>query len=385
MAVLWALPVTAVIGELAAVSAAGAGYYDWVKQHRGSFESALVAWTSLAMSFFDMAIYPAMFVTYASKLAPSLSGTDFGSAGWLAAVGVIAGGGACCLLGIRKIGAASLPIGIALLAPFAIMAVGAVGAPMVTHQPSVTSWGAAGLLILWNFMGWETASTAAREARDPQRDYPRAVAVALMVTLGCYASAIFASSRAPLEALGPGGWVELGRALGGRALASAVAACGCMCGVWMFCTLVSTSAQIPSAMARDGLLPAVFGAKTKSGVPYVSIIASCVAYAVNVTIGAKRLMQVDVMLYGAIFAMQALALRTARRRGSAGSFRVPFGQLGLVAATLSPIIILCGAVWLARAELGVWTLTSAELAAALLCACCVGASLSARAQNGARK
>src|SRR5438309_4928964 len=82
----WSLPTSLMIGELAAAVPEEGGFYAWVRRATGPFWGFQEAWLSLAASIFDMAIYPTLFVAYASRLLP---GSDQGWHGIALGVAVI--------------------------------------------------------------------------------------------------------------------------------------------------------------------------------------------------------------------------------------------------------------------------------------------------------
>src|ERR1700731_4454324 len=61
---VWCLPTTLMIGELASSIPAEGGFYIWVRRALGPFWGYQEGWLSLAASVFDMAIYPTIFVDY---------------------------------------------------------------------------------------------------------------------------------------------------------------------------------------------------------------------------------------------------------------------------------------------------------------------------------
>ena len=86
----------------------------------------------------------------------------------------------------------------ALLVPFlGILACGLWGIaahplqPTVFARPSHGSLVTAFLFVLWNYMGWDNASTIAREVEHPQKNYLRAMlaAVLLVAAVMCCRSA----------------------------------------------------------------------------------------------------------------------------------------------------------------------------------------------------
>lgn len=377
---LWAAPIALLIGEMAASLPVSGGYYAWVKRACGSFFGSLVAWAALAMSFFDMAIYPSLFVTYLAKTIPSLSSsTDFGAGGWFTGVVMMTCCAAASLLGTRAAGAASVVIAIALVGPFFVMAGTAATLPAVPSSGTLTV--AAVMQCMWNYMGWDNASTLAKDVSKPQTTYPRGIWVAVAAVAMSYLAACFAASRVATVGLTSGSWVDVARVLCGDRVALAVSLGGAMCGIWMFCSLLTSYAQLPAAMARDGILPKIFALQTRSGVPWVSVCASVCAYAVSLSVGIKRLVEIDVILYGAVYAMQAAAFVALRLREPElpRPFRVPLGAIGAAYVVLTPLLLLGVVVWFARNELGSWSVSSAQLGMIALLVCFIFAALSSAA------
>ena len=61
-----------------------------------------------------------------------------------------------------------------------------------------------GLLIgMWNYMGWDNASTIAHEVERPQRTYPRAMLAAVVIVALSY---IFPVAAVWMTGLPPGAW-----------------------------------------------------------------------------------------------------------------------------------------------------------------------------------
>src|ERR1700759_1011066 len=71
--VVWTLPTAVMLGELASAVPAEGGVYAWVGRAMGPFWGVQESWLSLAASIFDMAIYPTIFVSYLSRVAPSMT------------------------------------------------------------------------------------------------------------------------------------------------------------------------------------------------------------------------------------------------------------------------------------------------------------------------
>src|SRR3989449_1813676 len=82
---IYSIPETLLIGELASMLPAEGGYYQWVKRAFGRFWGFWNGWLSWVYSLIDMAIYPVLFLQYLRFFLPGLGPLD----GWLLALAVI--------------------------------------------------------------------------------------------------------------------------------------------------------------------------------------------------------------------------------------------------------------------------------------------------------
>src|SRR5207302_7979316 len=204
--VLWCLPTAFMIGELSSALPQEGGYYCWVRRSLGSFWGFQEAWLSLAASIFDMAIYPVTFVLYLSRIAPQLT---YGYRGTLWALLVIVACTAWNLRGAKPVGEGSVGMFVVLLAPFVVLVVLAFFKALTTSPGgginpgtltgrfrsavdllrtpvAAPSLSGAVSVALWNYMGWDNASTVAQEVENPQRTYPRAMLIAAALVAGTY-------------------------------------------------------------------------------------------------------------------------------------------------------------------------------------------------------
>ena len=182
--VLWCLPTAFMIGELSSALPQAGGYYAWVRRGLGNFWGFQEAWLSLAASIFDMAIYPTLFVFYLKQMSPWFG---LGNHGIYAGLFVVATCAVLNLAGIRVVGITSLWLFFLLSAPFALIVVLSplkVGALADAHGvPAASGLSLLGgvLVAMWNYMGWDNASTIAGEVERPQRTYPKAMIAAVIL------------------------------------------------------------------------------------------------------------------------------------------------------------------------------------------------------------
>ena len=355
---LWSLPVSLMIGELATAIPAEGGFYRWVARAMGPFWGFQEAWLSLAASVFDMAIYPTTFVLYLSRIAPVLTA---GHRGLLLKFAIVAIACVWNLRGAVSVGAGSVRLMLLSLSPFVVLlaiavwrVLGGAAAPAAAGAPHAPDLSAALLVALWNYMGWDNASTIAQEVEAPQRNYPRAMLSAAALVSCVYLLPLLAVWRVgiPAERFSTGAWVDAAGLLGGGALALAVVLAGSLDGLGTFNALVLSLTRLPLALAEDGLLPRIFAKRLANGVPWVSVLTCSAGWALALTFSFERLISIDLVLYGGALLLEFLALLMLRARepGMARPFRVPGGWPGAVAATAGPAGLIAFALYAARGE-----------------------------------
>jgi len=317
---LWSLPTALMIGELASAIPADGGFYIWVRRALGSFWGYQEGWLSLSASIFDMAIYPAIFVLYLGKLNPMLTAGWHGYA-WSLAVVVV-----CCIWNLRgapAVGEGSVGMFALLLSPFVVFALLAVWRFISLHpaiqwsQPvSNSALSTAVLVALWNYMGWDNASTVAQEVEDPQRNYPRAMIVATMIVAVTYILPLLAMALTglPVNSFTTGDWMTAASAVGGPLLGLAIVAGGALSGVGMFNALVMSYTRLPMAMAEDRMLPRMFARRNARGVPWISVLLCGFAWALALKLPFERLISIDLILYGSSLLLEFVALIVLRIR-----------------------------------------------------------------------
>jgi amino acid transporter len=348
---VWSLPTALMIGELASAIPAEGGFYVWVRRGLGPFWGYQESWLSLSASIFDMALYPSIFVLYLGQLSPALT------AGWRGLTWSLAVVAVCCawnLLGAPTVGDDSVWLLVLLVAPFVIFVVFGVFRWLTLHPAdhwdgaeSHLEFSTALLVAMWNYMGWDNASTVAQEVENPQRNYVRAMIAAILLTAASYILPLAAMAMAgmPAASFATGDWAAAARTLGGPLLALAVVVGGCINGVGMFNALAMSYTRLPLAMADDGMLPKIFARRNRRGAPWVSVLVCGVGWALALNLPFERLISIDLILYGSSLMLEFAALVALRVREpnlerpfKAGSFLVAcllgVGPAGLIGYAL---------------------------------------------------
>jgi len=234
-----------------------------------------------------------------------------------------------------------------------------------TPLPDYVSFATAALLVIYAFVGWESAVVPAGEARNPARDMPRALILAMIVVTALYvlvqavAVAVLPDLAASERAL-----VDVGAVLFGPTGALLLTLAVVVSVGGNLASGMLTAPRLTYALARDGSLPAWFGAvHPRTRTPARSIIFFSVLVFLLAVYGsfiwlAAMSALVRVLIYMACIGAMP---RLRRRFGDApGRFRVPGGwvtaagafmvsglllvQVRLDAVLVTAVFLLAGAV-----------------------------------------
>ena len=345
---IWSLPTALMVGELSSALPHEGGFYAWVRRALGPFWGFQEAWLSLAASIFDMAIYPTLFVEYLSRLVPWFGEGHHGIFAGLAVIAVCA---IWNLAGIHVVGWTSQWLLFLLSGPFILIVIlaplhwGELAGVSSAADPTEISLLAGILICLWNYMGWDNASTIAREVEHPQRVYPRAMLAAVAIVTVSYVLPVLALwiTGLPAANMETGAWAEVAGLLGGDWLRGFLVLCGMLSAFGMFNSLVMSYSRLPYAMALDGMAPRVFArVNAKTRVPWVSVVVLSIAWSLCLGLGFERLITLDILLYGAALVIEFIALVVLRVREPklARPFRVPGGLAGAVVCGILPTALL---------------------------------------------
>lgn len=348
--ILWALPETLLVGELASMLPEEGGYYRWVRRAFGPFWAFQNGWLTWLYSLVDMAIYPVLFNQYLAFFFPDLSVT----VRWAISLLMIWSATGINLRGAFNVGRASIVLGCFILLGFLLTALAAI--PHITHVPwhpfvksGEQSMGALGVglsIALWNYSGWDNASTVQGEVVDASRSYPRALAFALPLVAASYFIPLLATLGATdWSTWQEGGWPQIAVAAAGKAgpfLGVWLALAGLASALGLFNALLLAYSRIPLAMAEDRLLPAFIARTDERGTPVNAVIISAVAYSVFALLPFGGLVVADVLLYAGALFMEFAALIALRRRepNLRGDFRIPLPTGAVAAIACIPVAVL---------------------------------------------
>ncbi|MGB8495957.1 MAG: APC family permease [Candidatus Acidiferrum sp.] len=344
----WCIPVSLVAAELTTAIPVEGGFYRWVRAGFGDFWGFLSGWWNWSASWLLGGSYAVLFSEYLAIYFPSLVGWKH----YLVSVALIALLAYVNIRGIRMVGAVATFLQIAVLIPLVVLC--AIAAwhwhhnpfhPFIPpHVPPFQVFGVGLALGLWLYSGYEQCSSVAEEIENPQRSYPRALAIVVPLSMATY----FLPALFSLSALG--NWQEWNTAylskaaqlIGGGWLGFLMTIAAMLCNISLLNATVLTSTRMPSSMAEDGYLPPVFAAKhRKFGTPWVAILISSAIYALLAFHTLAQLLTVYVWLRCLVTVLTVLAAWKLRKvqPETQRPFRIPWGKTGLAYVVGAPILM----------------------------------------------
>ena len=344
---VWDLPTILTVLELNSMMPVNGGYYQWVKGALGLRWAFYEGWWTWLYTFADLAIYPVLFVQYGSFFFPQLEA-------WKIPVCllIIWGSALLNILGIVPVGRTSLVLGTAVLLPFFLMFAliwhhhaGSIHIPYPSLKGiSGPSAGLALFTVMWNYIGWDNATTYCGEVQRPVKAYLKSILMAFGAIFIIYFLAVFTAQQAgpSFGTLQQQGFPALGRWVGGEWLGMVLAVGGMASTLGIFSAVLLSVSRVPEVMAEDRLMPAILGQKHPvSEAPWVSIIACAGVVSLMVFWSFSSLIIIDVSLYGAGLFLEFISLIVLRFRspGIARPFRIPLGKTGLMALVGLPVLV----------------------------------------------
>ncbi|CAL9549949.1 putative amino acid permease YhdG [Nocardiopsis dassonvillei] len=264
------------------------------------------------------------------------------------------------LAGVRessRVNAVMVAIKIAILVMFVAIAVTAVQdgnfAPFMPMGMAGVS--AAGATLFFSYIGFDSVSTASEEAKNPQRDLPRAIMFSMILVTAIYCLVAFA-------AVGALNWTDFAdgetslagilTAVTGTPVWAVIFAAGAVLALASVVLVVLYSqTRILFVMSRDGLIPKAFSKVDANGTPRLNTVITSVLIAVLaafIPLGPLA----DATAIGTLFAfalvnVAVLVLRRTRP-DLPRAFRVP-------GAPVTPVLgVLACAYMMASMGVSVW-------------------------------
>lgn len=344
----WCIPVSLVSAELTTAMPVEGGFYRWTRAAFGDFWGFLAGWWNWSASFLLGGIYAVLFTDYVVYYVPHMTWWEH----YLISVCVIAVLTWVNVRGIRAVGQLATALELFILVPVAVMiAIGLMHwhyAPLtpwvVPHQPTFKIFGVGLALGLWLYSGYEQLSTVAEEVEEPQRSYPRALAIVVPLSMSVYVLSALAglASAGNWQQWHAGFFSDAARIIGGPWLGTWMTVAAMLGSVALLNSTILTTTRMPFAMAEDKYLPHTLTRKhERYRTPWLAIVVSAVIYALLAWQSLAQLISVYIWLRSATTVLTVLSgwkLRKSRP-DMKRAFIVPGGRAGLLYVVAAPVVM----------------------------------------------
>ena len=327
--------------QLAALYPRSGGAYVYGRERLGHAWGYLAGW---AFVVGKLASCAAMALTFGAYVAPQAARPLA-----LAAVVVLV---AVNLSGVGKTAGLTRVVAALVLAALAAVVVACLG---VDHLADPLAAGPAGILqaaglLFFAFAGYARIATLGEEVRDPARTIPRAIPIALGLTLVVYATVAVSA----LLAVGPQALAEADAPLHTAVVAGALAAVApvarvgaAIASAGVLLSLIAGVSRTAFAMAGDGELPRWLAAVSpRTKVPHRAELTVGAIVAATVALvdlrGAIAWSSFGVLTYYAVANASAWTLEAAQRRWPRWLAGLGVAGCGLLAFTLPRGAVLGG-------------------------------------------
>jgi amino acid transporter len=344
----WCIPVSLVSAELTTAMPVEGGFYRWTRAAFGDFWGFLAGWWNWSASFLLGGAYAVLFTDYLVYYFPGITGWKH----YLVSVALIAVITWINVGGIQMVGQVATALEIFIFLPVMTMIVmGFVHwhhnpfVPWIPpHQATFKIFGVGLALGLWLYSGYEQLSTVAEEVENPQRAYPRALALVVPLSIAAY----FLPTLAGLGSAGEwqnwhtGFFSDAARLIGGPWLGTWMTLAAMVGNVALLNSTVLTTTRMPFAMAEDGYLPAALTRKhLRYGTPWLAIVVSAGIYALLARQSLGQLISVYIWLRSATTVLTVLSAWKLRRSRPEmpRAFLIPGGRMGLFYVVAAPVVM----------------------------------------------
>ncbi|MEO8672025.1 MAG: amino acid permease [Tahibacter sp.] len=239
--------------------------------------------------------------------------------------------------------------------------------PAMTGADGQSHFGWGGVLtaasvVFFAVFGYDTLTTAAEEAKNPQRDLPRAVIASLAISMVLYiAISLVLTGMVPYAQLGGAAPVSEAFALRGFPWIGVTIAAVVVVGVMsvLFAFMLGT-ARIWFALARDGLLPAWFAkVHPRYGTPYRPTLIAGVVTAIVAGLfpiaQVAEMINIGTLAAFIIICASTLVLRV-RRPELQRSFRTPAVWIVAPLGIVFSLALIWGLPFVTWGRFGIWML-----------------------------
>ncbi|TKY56286.1 polyamine transporter [Spatholobus suberectus] len=294
---IWSVPEALITAELTTAFPGNGGFVVWAERAFGPLWGSLMGTWKFLSGVINMAAFPALCIDYVQKIFPVFE------SGWPRHVAVIGSTLALSFLnytGLTIVGYAAVVLALVSLSPFVLMSLIAI--PKIKPRRWVSlgqkgvekDWNLFFNTLFWNLNFWDNVSTLAGEVDKPQKTFPLALFVAVIFTCVSYLIPLFAVTGAvsvDQREWETGFHAQAAEIIAGKWLKIWIEIGAVLSTIGLFEAQLSSSAYQVLGMAEIGILPRLFGARSKwFNTPWLGIVGSTL-----ITIGVSYMGFTDII------------------------------------------------------------------------------------------
>ncbi len=346
---LFSFPMSLATSELATAMPVQGGFYRWARAAFGDFWGFECGWWNWSGTFLMNAAYAVALADYTAQILPYVAR---GFRHWLAAFFFLLLVAVLNIRGVRVVGWVSAALLLAVLLPVGLFTVlGFLRAqvnPFVPLTPPGKPWrevyGVGLALGLWLYSGYEQLSTNAEEVENPERNFPRGLAIMVPLAMITFLLPTMAGIA------GAGDWqkwttgymVTAAEKIAGHGLAVAMYVAALLSVLLGLQSTLLSSTRLPFTMSEDGFFhPAFSRLHERYRTPVPAILLTTAICAGLSVFSLPRLVAVYMWLRVATSVLTLLSFHRLHGRYSAShpGFRVPGRRLAPTLVVAVPLLL----------------------------------------------
>ncbi|GAB2273281.1 hypothetical protein Dimus_008081 [Dionaea muscipula] len=344
---IWSIPEALITAEMGTMFPENGGYVVWVSSALGPYWGFQQGWMKWLSGVIDNALYPVLFLDYLKSAIPLVSH------GYPRVVAVLILTVSLTYMnyrGLTIVGWVAVLLGVVSILPFVVMCV--ISIPRL--KPSrwfvadlnTVDWSLYLNTLFWNLNYWDSISTLAGEVDNPRKTLPKALFYALIFIVCSYFFPLLAGIGAiPLnQQLWSDGYLaDVAKLIGGVWLSWWIQGAAAMSNMGMFVAEMSSDSFQLLGMAERGMLPEIFGKRSRHGTPLIGILFSASGVMLLSWLSFDEIVAAENFLYcfGMILEFIAFIVLRVKQPASSRPFKIPVGTTGAILMCVPPTVLIC--------------------------------------------
>lgn len=345
---IWSVPEALVTAELGTMFPQNGGYVIWVASALGPYWGFQVGWMKWLSGVIDNALYPVLFLDYLKSSIPILAD------GFPRMIAILVLTFTLTYVnyrGMTLVGWVAILLGVFSLLPFSVM--GIISIPKINPSRwfmvnfKNVDWGLYFNVLFWNLNYWDSISPLAGEVENPGSTLPKALFCALILVILGYFIPLLVGTGAvfvPLEReqWRDGYFSDIAKIIAGVWLRAWIQGASALSNMGMFLAEMSSDSFQLLGMAELGMLPSIFGKRSKYGTPAIGILFSATGVILLSWLSFQEIVAAENFLYcfGMMLEFISFVKLRIEQPHDIRPYKVPLGTIGAVLICIPPTLLI---------------------------------------------